>query len=208
MAIREQNCQLQCVCGNVKQFPAETLPEIAFAGKSNVGKSSLINMLLGRKGLARTSSVPGKTQTVNWYNIDRQLYFVDLPGYGYAKAGKAEQARWSKVIEQYLHKRKTLRGVILLVDIRREISENDRMMMDWLGFYKIPAILVATKADKLSRAQAAAAVKAIAEDLGIDKSLVIPASIMTKAGRDEIWQSVTELLGKGETEDGSSAVGE
>jgi len=208
MAIREQNSRLHCVCGSSKQFPAETLPEIAFAGKSNVGKSSLINMLLARKALARTSSVPGKTQTVNWYEIDRQLYFVDLPGYGYAKASKTEQARWGKVIEQYLHERKTLRGVLLLVDIRRDISENDRMMMDWLRYYQIPTIIVATKADKLSRSQVAGAVKAIAEGLQVEKSRVIPASVMTKAGRQEIWKSITELLGKGEAENGSSAVGE
>ena len=206
MAIRVQNSDLFCVCGNVKQFPAESLPEIAFAGKSNVGKSSLINMLLNRKALARTSSVPGKTQTVNWYKIDGQLFFVDLPGYGYAKAGKAEQARWSKAIEQYLHGRKTLRGVVMLVDIRREASENDRMMMDWLAYYGIPAVVVATKADKLTRNQVASALKTIAEGLGVEKSSISAASTMTKAGAEDIWKRILELTGKGESEDGSSAV--
>ena len=201
-----KNAELETVCGITSKLPENTFPEIAFAGKSNVGKSSLINMLLNRKALARTSSVPGKTQTVNWYKIDGQLFFVDLPGYGYAKAGKAEQARWSKAIEQYLHGRKTLRGVVMLVDIRREASENDRMMMDWLAYYGIPAVVVATKADKLTRNQVASALKTIAEGLGVEKSSIIAASTMTKAGAEDIWKRILELTGKGESEDGSSAV--
>lgn len=190
MKIKEQNCDLFCVCGSRKQFPKETLPEIAFAGKSNVGKSSLINMMLGRKSLARTSSVPGKTQTINWYRVDEKIFFVDLPGYGYAKASKTDQERWGKVIEEYLNTRATLKCVLMLVDIRHEPGGNDKMMMDWLKHYQVDTIVVATKADKVTRNQLAGQVKLIAGALDIPKEKIIPVSSLNKQGRDQLWKFI------------------
>ena len=190
MKIKEQNSDLFCVCGSRKQFPKETLPEIAFAGKSNVGKSSLINMMLGRKSLARTSSVPGKTQTINWYRVDEKIFFVDLPGYGYAKASKTDQERWGKVIEEYLNQRATLKCVLMLVDIRHEPGANDRMMMDWLKHYKVDTIVVATKADKITRNQLAGQVKLIAGALDVPKENIIPVSSLSKQGRDQLWKFI------------------
>ena len=188
------------VCGAVKQFPPETLPEIAFVGKSNVGKSSLINSLLGRKGtgrngLARTSSVPGKTRTINWYVIDELLYFVDLPGYGYAKISKAEQAKWGKVIETYLSGRQTLKAALLLVDIRHEPGENDVMMIDYFRAYEIPVIVIATKADKVTRNQLPHQKKILAEKLGVKSAQILPYSALSGAGKDEVWKAIEEAAG-------------
>lgn len=207
MKIKEQNAKLDKVCGRPDQFPAPSYPEIAFVGKSNVGKSSLINMLLQRKSLARTSSVPGKTQTINWYNIDEQLYFVDLPGYGYAKAAKTDQAKWAKVIENYLDKRETLMGVLLLVDIRHAPGNNDLMMLDWLNHFKVRTLVVATKADKLSRNQQASQIKMLSQMMRVDKKNIIPVSSLNKTGRDELWQRLLEMA-EGEQESGSSDIGE
>lgn len=191
---------LSAVCGNVRQFPEESLPEIAFAGKSNVGKSSLINSLLGRKGtgrngLARTSAVPGKTRTINWFDIDQSLYFVDLPGYGYAKISKAEQARWGKVIETYLSRRSTLKAVLLLVDIRHEPGENDLMMMDWLRHYEVPTLVVATKADKITRNQLPHQKKILAQALGVKSSEILPYSSLNNTGREELWKAIETISG-------------
>ena len=194
MKIHEQNTTLFRVCGNVSQFPPESMPEIAFAGKSNVGKSSLINMLLGRKGLAHTSSVPGKTQTVNWYNVDNALFFVDLPGYGYAKAAKKEQDRWSRAIEDYLHRRGTLRGVLLLTDIRHEPGENDKLMLNWLREYQIPTVIAATKSDKLNRSQILKQTSLIAKTLDADPASVIPVSALKGDGRDILWKQLLQLI--------------
>lgn len=170
------------------------MPEIAFAGKSNVGKSSLINMLLGRKGLAHTSSVPGKTQTVNWYNVDNALFFVDLPGYGYAKAAKKEQDRWSRAIEDYLHRRGTLRGVLLLTDIRHEPGENDKLMLNWLREYQIPTVIAATKSDKLNRSQILKQTSLIAKTLDADPASVIAVSALKGDGRDILWKQLLQLI--------------
>jgi len=188
-----QNVALKTVAGSIKQFPEDTLPEIAFVGKSNVGKSSLINSLLGRKSLARTSSAPGKTRTINWYEVDEKLFFVDLPGYGYAKVSKAEQLKWGKVIETYLHKRESLRLVLLLVDVRHAPGEGDQMMMDWLRHYGVPTLVVATKSDKIKRSQHEKQKKIIREVLGIGKEDLLLYSSETKAGRDEVWSRIMGL---------------
>lgn len=198
-----QNVALKVVAGSVKQFPEESLPEIAFVGKSNVGKSSLINSLLLRKSLARTSSAPGKTRTINWYEVDKSLYFVDLPGYGYAKVSKAEQEKWGRVIEHYLHHRQSLQLVLLLVDIRHEPSSGDRMMMEWLRHYEVPTLVVATKSDKIKRSQLDKQKKLIRTALELSRPEDLLAySSETKAGRDEVWK---RILG-GES-DGSSVIG-
>lgn len=188
-----QNVALKVVAGSVKQFPEDTLPEIAFVGKSNVGKSSLINSLLGRKSLARTSSAPGKTRTINWYEVDEKLFFVDLPGYGYAKVSKAEQLKWGKVIETYLHKRESLRLVLLLVDVRHAPGEGDQMMMEWLRHYGVPTLVVATKSDKIKRSQHEKQKKIIRDVLGIGKEDLLLYSSETKAGREEVWSRIMKL---------------
>jgi len=196
-----QNVALKVVAGSIKQFPEDTLPEIAFVGKSNVGKSSLINSLLGRKSLARISSAPGKTRTINWYEVDEQLFFVDLPGYGYAKVSKAEQLKWGKVIETYLHKRESLKLVLLLVDVRHAPGEGDQMMMQWLQHYNVPTLVVATKSDKIKRSQHDKQKKIIREVLGISKNELLLYSSETKAGRDEVWQRILNMVQEPEVDD-------
>ena len=202
--------ELYCVCGNARQFPEESLPELAFIGKSNVGKSSLINLLLGRKGLARTSSVPGKTQTINWYKVDERLFFVDLPGYGYAKVSKQEQQRWGRVIETYLHTRSALKGVVLLIDIRHDLGENDRMMADWLQAFEIPTVIALTKADKISKNEAARQISRLSGALKMDRKLLVPVSSLSGAGKEALWESLESLLKEkeGDLAGGSSIIGE
>ena len=151
MVIR--NVELETVCGVTSTLPENTLPEFAFAGKSNVGKSSLINALMNRKALARTSSQPGKTQTINFYNINGALYYVDLPGYGYAKVPQSEKVKWGRMIENYLHKSQMLKCVFLLVDIRHEPSANDKTMYDWVVYNGFRPVIIATKLDKIKRSQ-------------------------------------------------------
>ena len=151
--MKVNNVSLAAVGVKMSQYPDDGKPEIAFAGKSNVGKSTLINAMIGRKALARTSSQPGKTRTINFYNVEDILYFVDLPGYGYAKAPRTEIEKWGKMIEEYLNKRETLRGIVMLVDIRHEPGENDRLMYDWLKHYGYDIIIAATKKDKIKRSQ-------------------------------------------------------
>lgn len=193
-----QNVALKAVAGSIKQFPKDTLPEIAFIGKSNVGKSSLINSLLGRRSLARTSSAPGKTRTINWYEVDEQLFFVDLPGYGYAKVSKAEQLKWGKVIEHYLHQRESLKLVLLLVDVRHAPGEGDQMMMDWLRHYGVPTLVVATKSDKIKRSQYEKQKKIIHDVLGIGKGDLLLHSSESKVGRDEVWKRILSMLDESE----------
>ena len=189
MIIRDVN--LETVCGITSKLPENTLPEFAFAGKSNVGKSSLINAMMNRKSLARTSSQPGKTQTINFYNINDELYFVDLPGYGYAKVSLEAKAKWGKMIENYLKKSQVLHAVFLLVDIRHDPSENDKMMYDWVIHNGYRPVVIATKLDKLKRSQVAAHVKAVRQGLGMEKEdILIPFSAETKQGRDEIWELI------------------
>ena len=192
---------LETVCGITSKLPDNLLPEFAFAGKSNVGKSSLINGLMNRKSYARTSSQPGKTQTINFYNINEQLYFVDLPGYGYAKVSMELRAKWGKMIERYLKKSEQLKLIFLLVDIRHEPSENDRDMYDWIVHNGFQPIVIATKLDKINRSQIAKQTKLIRTCLKMPKEgILIPFSAETKQGRDEIWQKIEELLPKEEAE--------
>ena len=194
-----KNVSLETVIGVTSKIPDNQLPEIAFAGKSNVGKSSLINVLMNRKSLARTSAQPGKTQTINFYNINDELYFVDLPGYGYAKVSQQEKEKWGKMIEKYLHRSKVLQAVFLLVDIRHEPSANDRQMYEWILANGYHPIVIATKLDKINRSQIAKQVKLVKQGLGVDKdTIVIPFSAETKQGREEIYDLIDQLTGKEE----------
>ena len=176
------------------QFPTGALPEIAFTGKSNVGKSSLINAMLGRKSLARTSGTPGKTRTINFYEVEKKLYFVDLPGYGYAKVSKSESAKWGSMVEGYLKGRKELRAVMLLVDIRHEAGPNDLLLYDWFLHYGIKAIVVATKSDKLKKGQLQKHLAIIQKGLGLSY-VPIPFSSKSKDGRDVLWSSIIDSIG-------------
>ena len=191
-----KNINLETVCGITSKLPENDKPEIAFAGKSNVGKSSLINALMNRKSFARSSATPGKTQTINFYNINDALYLVDLPGYGYAKVSQQEKEKWGKMIERYLHSSKQLRAVFLLIDIRHEPSANDKMMYDWVVSQGYNPIIIATKQDKLKRSQIDKHVKMLRQGLKlVPGTRIIPFSSVTKQGRDEIWELVeTELL--------------
>ena len=189
------NVNLETVCGITSTLPDNTLPEIAFAGKSNVGKSSLINAVMNRKSLARTSAQPGKTQTINFYNINDAFYLVDLPGYGYAKANEAVKAQWGKMIERYLRSSKKLRAVFLLIDIRHEPSANDKQMYQWILYQGYHPIIIATKMDKLNRSQISKAVKTVKQGLEAEKdAVVIPFSAQTKQGREEIYDLIDNLL--------------
>ena len=186
-----RNVNLETVCGITSKLPENTLPEIAFAGKSNVGKSSLINALINRKSYARISATPGKTQTINFYNINEEMYLVDLPGYGYAKVSEQEKVKWGQLIERYLHGSKQLQAVFLLIDIRHAPSANDKMMYDWIvaqGYYPI---IIATKLDKIKRSQIDKQIKAIKTGLNlVPGTKIIPFSSVTKQGRDDIWDLV------------------
>lgn len=193
MVIKQVN--LETVCGYTSKLPENRLPEMAFAGKSNVGKSSLINAMLNRKSLARTSSQPGKTQTINFYNINEALYMVDLPGYGYAKVSESEKQKWGQMIENYLHTSKQLRAVFLLIDIRHEPSANDRMMYEWIAYQGYRPVIVATKMDKIKRSQLQKQVKIVREGLGMPKDgILIPFSAETKQGRDELWEYIESII--------------
>ena len=191
-----KNVSLDIVCGITSKLPQTGRPEVAFAGKSNVGKSSLINGLLNRKALARTSSQPGKTQTINFYNVNESIYLVDLPGYGYAKVAQSEKEKWGKMIENYLHTSKDLKAVFLLIDIRHEPSANDKMMYDWIVHSGYEPIIIATKLDKLKRSQVQKSIKMIKEGLKLRPgSSIFLFSAETKQGRDEIWAKIDELTG-------------
>ena len=197
MVIKTVN--LETVCRITSKIPDNQLPEIAFAGKSNVGKSSLINAMMNRKSLARTSSQPGKTQTINFYNINDAMYLVDLPGYGYAKVAESEKVKWGKMIENYLHTSKQLKAVFLLIDIRHTPGTNDKTMYDWIVYQGYKPIIIATKLDKLKRSQVQKALKEVRTGLGLNADdIVIPFSAETKQGRDEIWALMDELIGENE----------
>ena len=195
-----KSVELELVCGPTSKLPELALPEIAFAGKSNVGKSSLINTLINRKALARTSSQPGKTQTVNFYNVNKELYFVDLPGYGYAKAPKEAQAQWGKLIERFLKTSKQLKVVFLLIDIRHEPKANDKQMYEWIVYNGFEPIIIATKSDKISKGAVEKQKKIIREGLGMKKNeageypIIIPFSSENKTGRDEVWKLINDRL--------------
>lgn len=182
---------LETVCGITSKIPDNKMLEVAFAGRSNVGKSSLINALMNRKSYARTSQQPGKTQTINFYNINEQFYFVDLPGYGYAKVSPEMVKKWGKMIDNYLENSKVLRLVFLLVDIRHKPNKNDKQMYDWCINYGFNPIIIATKEDKVKRSQKANLIKEIKNALGvIEGTPVIPFSVVSKSGRDDIWEYI------------------
>ena len=179
------------------QYPNDNKPEIAFVGKSNVGKSTLINAILNRKALARTSSQPGKTRTINFYNVNDEIYVVDLPGYGYAKASKTEIEKWGVMVENYLQKRESLSGIILLIDIRHEPGKNDMMMYEWLKHYGYHMIIVYKKADKLNRSQIPKHLSMIQKALNLSKQdKLIAFSGTAKTGITELWEQIDLLLSK------------
>lgn len=195
MSIVIKSAELETVCGITSVLPKNELPEIAFAGKSNVGKSSMLNALLNRKSLARTSSTPGKTQTINYYNINQSLYFVDLPGYGYAKVSQSVKEKWGKMIEKYLRTSKVLQTVFLLIDIRHEPGANDKQMYDWIVSQNYKPVIIATKSDKISRGQIKKQTDMIIKELKAPKdTVIIPFSAETKSGRDEIWAAIEDML--------------
>lgn len=198
-----RNVNLETVCGITSPLPENHLPEIAFAGKSNVGKSSLINGLMNRKALARISATPGKTQTINFYNINEELYLVDLPGYGYAKVSEQEKRKWGQLIERYLHGSEQLKAVFLLIDIRHAPSANDKMMYQWIVAQGFHPIIIATKLDKIKRSQKDKQLKLIRQGLDlVPGTVIIPYSSVTKQGRDEIWDLAEEICGLKESEEG------
>ena len=176
------------------QYPPEVLPEIAFAGRSNVGKSSLINTLVNRKRLVKTSSTPGRTQLINFFNINNNLTFVDLPGYGYAKVPAAVRKKWGPMIETYLSSRNTLKGVVIILDIRRHPREEEQNLIHWLAHYSIASILVLTKTDKLSRTKVAQQHNAIIRALAMEKEEAILFSAKTRRGRDAIWNAILDRV--------------
>ncbi len=193
MVIKSVN--LETVCGITSKLPDNKYPEIAFAGKSNVGKSSLINALMNRKSYARISQNPGKTQTINFYNINNELYLVDLPGYGYASVSVEVKAKWGKMIERYLHKSSQLKAVFLLIDIRHKPGANDIEMYDWIRENGFDPIIIATKSDKLKRSEVPKCVKVIRETLGLKaEDILIPFSAQTRAGRDEIYDLIDKII--------------
>ena len=190
-----KQAELQTVCGITSSLPENLYPEVAFAGKSNVGKSSLINGLLNRKSLARTSSQPGKTQTINFYYVNQSLYLVDIPGYGYAKASEEIRAKWGRMVENYLHKSKQLRAVFLLIDIRHAPSANDKQMYQWIVSQGYEPIIIATKLDKIKRSQVAKQLKLLKEELKLlPGTKLLPFSAQTKQGREEIWEVMEKLI--------------
>jgi GTP-binding protein len=189
-----KSAQLETVCGITSTLPINDKPEVAFAGKSNVGKSSLINALMNRKALARTSSQPGKTQTINFYKVNDELYYVDLPGYGYAQVSNSLKEKWGKMIEKYLKTSRQLKVVFLLLDIRHEPSTNDKLMYDWILAQGFEPVIIATKLDKINRSQKDKQIKLIREGLQVSSGIkIIPFSSLTKQGRDEIWECIEGL---------------
>ena len=191
-----QEASLDIVCGITSRLPDTGQAEVAFAGKSNVGKSSLINGLMNRKALARTSARPGKTQTINFYHINRQMYLVDLPGYGYTSVSQEVKAQWGQMVENYLHISGNLKAVFLLVDIRHAPSANDRQMYDWMRAQGYEPIVIATKLDKIKRSQLLKQLKLIRTTLGMESGAqILPYSALTRQGREEIWSKIEELIG-------------
>lgn len=195
MEINTHNAEILLSAANKSHYPQDEIPEIALAGRSNVGKSSFINTLLNRKNLARTSGKPGKTQLLNFFNIDDKLRFVDVPGYGYAKVSKTERAKWGKMIEEYLTSRENLRAVVSLVDFRHEPSADDVQMYEFLKYYEIPVIVVATKADKIPRGKWNKHESVIKKKLDFDKDDdFIVFSSVNKDGLDAAWDAILEKI--------------
>lgn len=177
-----------------EQYPDESFPEIAFAGRSNVGKSSLINMLVNMKKLARTSSSPGKTQTINFYRINNAFSFVDLPGYGYAKVSKASKEQWGKMINTYLNNRPNLLDVLQLVDIRHSPTEQDKQMYEWIKQFGFNGIVIATKLDKINRSQRQKQLDLIRKELKMGDAILIPISSEKREGKEDLWSVINEVF--------------
>lgn len=195
MKIRSSEITMSAV--HRHQYPIDGIPEIALAGRSNVGKSSLTNALLNRRNFARTSSTPGKTRTINFYLINKEFFFVDLPGYGYAKVAKSEKDKWGQVMERYLQDRDELCAIFLLVDIRHEPTADDKMMYDWIKYYGYDCVVVATKADKISRGQYLKHLSVIRKKLKLEKDeKIIPVSSSKKTGIEELWSEIVEQYRK------------
>ncbi len=193
MVIKSVN--LETVCGVTSKLPLNMKPEIAFAGKSNVGKSSLLNVLINRKSYARTSAQPGKTQTINFYNINDAFYYVDLPGYGYAKVSQTEREKWGKMIDKYLKVSKQLRAIFLLIDIRHAPSANDKLMYEWILGNGFHPIIIATKLDKINKSQINKHIKEILDTLEAQKdTIIIPFSAESKQGKEEILTLIEEII--------------
>ena len=189
------NAKFETTAVKPAQYPAGNLAEITFVGRSNVGKSSIINTLLGRKNLARIGATPGKTREINFFNVEDKLYFVDLPGYGYASVSKEKKSTWGEVIETYLATRQQLKLIIMLVDIRHEPSADDKIMYQWLQGNTAPHLVVATKADKIPRGRVMERLKAIRAALGLGEGIkLIPFSAETRQGKDEVWTEIEVLL--------------
>ena len=194
MKVNTHNSDILLSATNKSHYPQDDIPEVALAGRSNVGKSSFINTMLNRKNLARTSGKPGKTQLLNFFNIDDKLRFVDVPGYGYARVSKKEREKWGKMIEEYLTTRENLRAVVSLVDLRHEPSADDVQMYEFLKYYEIPVILVATKADKIPRGKWNKHESIIKKKLDFDKSdTFIIFSSVNKTGVEEAWESIFDF---------------
>ncbi len=190
------NVNLECVAVKHEQYPKTGLPEIAFVGRSNVGKSSLINTMVNRKALARTSQNPGKTRTINFYNVENKLYFVDLPGYGYAKTSQSLSQTWGAMIEKYLLKRQELKAIVMLLDIRHTPTANDKMLYDWLVHYGYNIIFVATKSDKINRSALSKHISIIRKALNLtDKDTIVPFSSLAKQGKENLWDIIEERVG-------------
>lgn len=189
------NAEIVISAVSKKQYPSDQLPEIALAGRSNVGKSSFINKLINRKNLARTSSKPGKTQTLNFYKINDLFYFVDVPGYGYAKVSKKEREKWGRMMEEYFQTRKTLKAVILVTDIRHEPTRDDVQMYDFVKYFELPVIVIATKLDKIPKGKRQAYLKRARETLQLEaEDALLPFSAETGEGKDEAWALLKTYL--------------
>lgn len=191
-----QNASIRVSAVSPKQYPTDNLPEIAFAGRSNVGKSSFINKMLNRKSLARTSATPGKTAQINFYNIDDCMYFVDLPGYGYAAVSKQEKQRWGAMMEEYLNTRENLRHTFLLVDLRHKPTADDVQMAEWIRYHFGSLVVIATKLDKLKKSQVEGNLETVSRTLNLtEEDVLVPFSAEKGNGRDEAWEVIKEIIG-------------
>jgi len=191
-----KNAKLEATAVKPEQYPEKNLQEVVFVGRSNVGKSSIINSLANRKSLARVGSTPGKTRVINFYNIDDKLYLVDLPGYGYAGVSKTMKASWGNIVETYLNTRENIQLIIMLVDIRHKPTQDDKIMYEWLAANMVRHVVVASKADKISRSAIKPRLKEIKDALGVpDEVKIIPYSSENGVGRDELWTMIEESIG-------------